>query len=90
MPEGLLVTVPEPMPAGATDSMKLGISAKVAVTVVSAVGVMTQGPVPLQPPPLQPEKVEPAAAEAVRVCTQMKECDSSSLGGLGPCRIIFG
>jgi hypothetical protein len=26
----------------------------------------------------------------IRVCTQLKECDSSSLGGLGSCRIIFG
>ena len=39
----------------------------VAVTVVSAVSVTTQVPVPVQPPPVQPVKVEPAAGVAVSV-----------------------
>ena len=40
---------------------------KVAVTVVAALRVTVQVPVPLQPPPLQPVKVEPAAGAAVSV-----------------------
>ena len=62
---GLLVTVPDPVPAGVTVSAKVG--AKVAVTVVAAESVTTHVPVPLHPPPLQPVKVEPAAGLAVRV-----------------------
>jgi len=40
---------------------------KVAVTVVAALKVTVQAPVPEQPPPLQPPKVEPAAGAAVSV-----------------------
>ena len=40
---------------------------KVAVTVVAAVTVAEQVPVPVQPPPLQPVNVEPVAGVAVRV-----------------------
>ncbi len=40
---------------------------KVAVTVVAALRVTVQVPVPLQPPPFQPVKVEPAAGVAVSV-----------------------
>jgi hypothetical protein len=39
----------------------------VAVTVVAALSVTVQVPVPEQLPPLQPEKVEPAAGAAVKV-----------------------
>ena len=41
--------------------------AKVAVTVVAALSVTVQVPVPEQPPPVQPEKVELAAGVAVKV-----------------------
>src|SRR5437867_1194939 len=67
IPAGLLVTVPEPVPALATVSTKVG--AKVAVTVIAAESVIVHAPVPLQPPPLQPVKVEPAAGMALRVTT---------------------
>ena len=40
---------------------------KVAVTVVAALKVTVQVPVPVHPPPLQPLKVEPAAGAAVSV-----------------------
>src|SRR5260370_37569998 len=40
---------------------------KVAVTVVAALRVTVQAPVPEQPPPLQPLKVEPVAGVAVSV-----------------------
>src|SRR5262245_11048668 len=68
MPAGLLVTVPEPVPAIATASPSG--PANVAVTEIGAVVIVTRhGPVPLQPPPLQPVKVEPAAGAAVSVTT---------------------
>src|SRR5439155_6091994 len=66
MPAGELVTVPLPVPALLAVSEKVG-RAKVAVTVVAALRVTVQVPVPEQPPPLQPVKVEPAAGVAVRV-----------------------
>src|SRR2546425_12088513 len=59
MPAGLLVTVPAPVPALETVSVKVDV--KVAVTVVAAETVTTHDPVPEHPPPLQPPKVEPAA-----------------------------
>ncbi len=37
------------------------------MTVVAALSVTVQVPVPEQPPPLQPEKVDPAAGVAVKV-----------------------
>ena len=64
-PEGLLVTVPLPVPPLETVRVKNAV--KVAVTVVSAFIVTVQVPVPLQPPPLQPVNVEPLAALAVKV-----------------------
>ena len=42
---------------------------KVAVTVVAAVSVTVQDPVPLHPPPLQPPKAELALGAAVSVTT---------------------
>src|SRR3989475_1339316 len=63
MPAGLLVTVPAPVPALETVSVKV-CRVKVAVTVVAALRVTVQVPVPEQPPPLQPVKVEPAAGAA--------------------------
>src|SRR5437773_3784240 len=66
MPAGLLVTVPAPVPALETVSVKV-CRVKVAVTVVAPESVTVQGLVPAQPPPLQPLKVEPAAGAAVSV-----------------------
>src|SRR5207253_2969690 len=68
IPAGALVTVPLPVPALLTVSAKVG-RAKVAVTVVAALRVTVQVPVPEQPPPVQPVKVEPAAGVAVSVTT---------------------
>ena len=65
IPAGVPVTGPLPVPAFVTVSAKLGTS-NVAVTVVAAVIVTVQEPVPEQPP-LQPVKVEPAAGVAVSV-----------------------
>src|SRR5437867_2262938 len=66
VPAGGLGTVPRPVPAVVTVSVKVW-SVKVAVTVVAAESVTVQAPVPEQPPPLQPVKVEPAAGVAVNV-----------------------
>src|SRR5436309_2706383 len=66
IPAGELVTVPLPVPALLTVSATVG-RAKVAVTVVAALRVTVQAPVPEHPPPLQPVKVEPAAGVAVNV-----------------------
>jgi hypothetical protein len=67
MPDGELVTVPAPPPASAIDSVLVGISAKVAVTVVAPDRVTTHGAVPLHKPPDQPAKLDPLPADAVRV-----------------------
>ena len=66
MPVGALVTVPVPVPALVTPSVK-GCSAKVAVTAWAALIVTVHVPVPVHPPPLQPLKVEPVAGVAVKV-----------------------
>src|SRR5947208_1536488 len=66
IPAGALVTVPTPVPLGATVSVKFW-SANVAVTVVAAVTVTTQGSEPVHPPPLQPVNTEPTAGVAVNV-----------------------
>src|SRR5947199_21706 len=64
MPAGVLVTIPAPVPALETVSAKTG--ANVAVTVVAAVRVTVQGPMPVQVP-LQQVKTEPGAGVAVSV-----------------------
>jgi hypothetical protein len=63
IPAGELVTVPEPalLMVSATDCKE-----KVAMTVVVALRVTEQVPVPEQPPPLHPENVDPATAFAAR------------------------
>jgi hypothetical protein len=66
MPAGELVTVPEPVPASATESV-CACSVNVAVTAMAAVMETVQAPVPEQPPPLQPAKVDPTDGPAVRV-----------------------
>ena len=67
MPAGELATVPAPAPAVVT--VRTNVGAKVAVTVVAAVSVTVQGPVPEQVPPLQPVKTELAPGVAVSVTT---------------------
>src|SRR2546422_6784133 len=60
---------------GVARSIELGVmpltpgsvTANIALTVVAALSVTEQVPVPEQPPPLQPVKVEPAAGAAVKV-----------------------
>ena len=66
MPVGELDTVPVPLPAGVTVRRYL-LSVKVAVTVLAALIVTLQVPVPEQPPPDQPVKLEPVACAAVNV-----------------------
>jgi hypothetical protein len=66
IPEGPLVTVPDPGPGFVTFKLYTGV-AKVAVTDFAAVIVMVQVPVPEHPPPDQPEKVDPLFVKAVKV-----------------------
>jgi len=66
MPEGLLVTVPDPVPDFVTVKL-YAVVAKDAVTVVAAFIVTVQVPVPEHPPPDQPVKVDPLVAKAVKV-----------------------
>ncbi len=65
MPGGLLATVPEPVPVLLTVSA-WALAAKVAVTVLAAVRMTVQFPVPVQAP-LQPVNAKPAAGVAVSV-----------------------
>jgi hypothetical protein len=65
MPDGLLVTVPVPVPANVTDSDEVP-KLKVADTEVSAVIVTVQDPVPLHAPP-QPVNTESVFGTAVKV-----------------------
>jgi hypothetical protein len=67
IPDGLLVTVPDPLPPTATERAKLGTAVNVAVTLILVFMVMTQVSVLTPHPPLHPAKAEPAAAEAVKV-----------------------
>ena len=69
IPDGLLVTIPLPVPALFTVNVYVLPAAcivKVAVTVVAAFIVMEQMPVP-EHPPLHPVKLLPEAGAAVRV-----------------------
>jgi hypothetical protein len=69
IPEGLLVTVPDPVPALVTDNVNEEVpELKVAVTDVAALNVMLQVPVPVHAPP-HPAKLEPEPGFAVRVTT---------------------
>jgi hypothetical protein len=68
IPAGLDVTVPLPVPALLTVRLNC-CTAKLAVTLVAALMVTLQVPVPEQPPPLQPLNVDPPLAAAVRVTT---------------------
>src|SRR5262249_59459539 len=67
IPPGLLVTVPEPVPALETDRVRPGacVDEKVAVTDLSPSMTTLQAAVPAQPPP-QPAEVAPAPARADR------------------------
>ena len=65
MPEGLLVTVPDPVPDFVTVKL-YAVVAKDAVTDSAPVIVTVQVPVPEHAPD-QPVKVDPLAANAVRV-----------------------
>ena len=66
IPVGELVTDPPPLPANDTSKANVFI-AKVAITVVAAVIVTMQVPVPEHPPPVQPVKFELALGVAVSV-----------------------
>ena len=68
IPAGALVTVPLPVPALPTVSVKVWAvcGVKVAVTVVAALMLTVHVPVPVHAP-VQPLKVEPAAGVAVNV-----------------------
>jgi hypothetical protein len=66
IPAGLLVTVPVPVPA-LTTLRVYEFKLNMAVTVVAAVIVTVQPPVPEQPPPVHPANVELTAGEAVRL-----------------------
>ena len=70
MPAGALVTVPLPVPTLLSVSAKVWAvcGVKVAVTVVAALMLTVQAPVPVHAP-VQPLKVEPAAGVAVSVTT---------------------
>jgi hypothetical protein len=73
MPDGALVTVPDPPPDGVTVSdLAEGAELKLALTVVAAFSVSWHGAVPLHPPPLHPEKTEPGRAVAARTTVPPK------------------
>lgn len=65
IPDGLLVTVPMPLPEVVT--VKTSPLLKLAVTLAEADRVKLQVPVPEQPAPLQPPKKSPVCGAAVRV-----------------------
>jgi hypothetical protein len=67
IPAGLLVTVPDPVPALDMVRVYFGSTLKVAVIDLSAVIVTVHVPVPLHPPPDQPANNDPDAGDAVSV-----------------------
>jgi hypothetical protein len=69
IPVGLLVIVPDPVPASVTERAKVvTVVLNVAVTDLAALMVTLHEPVPLHAP-VQPAKVDPAVAFAVKVTT---------------------
>src|ERR1043166_2290173 len=69
IPEGVLVTVPVPVPLLATVRVKgPGFAVKFALTDFAASIVTLHAPVPLQAPP-QPANVEPESGAAVKLTT---------------------
>jgi hypothetical protein len=70
IPAGALDTTPVPVPASFTARVKLfALCAKLATTVVAAVIVSVQVPVPSQGPAPHPVNVDPLAGAAVNVIT---------------------
>jgi hypothetical protein len=70
IPAGALVTVPVPVPALVTASVKLvTVALNVAVTVSAALIVTEHVPVPVHPAPLHPANVDPVVAAAVSTTT---------------------
>src|SRR5256712_4344959 len=69
IPAGLLIAVPPAEPRIATVNVTEVLSVNVAVTVVLALSVTRQVPVPLHPPPLHPPNAESVAGAAVNVTT---------------------
>ena len=64
MPLGAEVTVPEPVTTAFSAKVPTGTAANDALTVLAAVTVTSQTPVPLQPAPLHPEKANPVEGVA--------------------------
>lgn len=88
MPEGLLVTVPLPVPAFVMVRLLVGASAKVAVTDWLEVMLKLQVPVPLQDP-LQPSKIDPAAGTALSVtCVPLSNIALQELPQLIPAGLL--
>jgi hypothetical protein len=84
----LLVTVPDPVPAGCTVRVTLGFASNSAPTVVLAVSVRVHVDVPVQAP-VQPAKVDPDAAAAVRVtCVPLAKFALQVLGQLIPAGVL--
>jgi len=72
---GLDVTVPKPVPALLTVSVKVWI-VNVAVTLRAADIATVHVPVPEQPAPLQPVNVEPAVGDAESVTDRLESNDA--------------
>jgi len=72
IPDGLLVTLPVPVPARVTFRAKVGATPKVAVTACAWFIVTEHEPVPLQAP-LHPVNVDPAAGLAVSTTVPLND-----------------